>query len=129
MGAFESFLQKMAMSIGGGEEPKSKNVYTSQKDINKDNAWVRDFLLRKGAPMASQAVVARDIGDAKPKFVMQQGSVQPDRPKLQTTLPMGINIDHVFQNQNGQYGYQHPTEDYFVQVDPQAIYQKYGAKK
>ena len=132
MGAFESFLQTMAGVIGGGEDPKknpSKNVYTSQKEIDTDNKWVQDFLMRHGAPMASQTVVGRDIGNAKPKFVMQQGSIQPDKPKLQTSLPNGINIDQVFQTKEGLYGYQHPQEDYFVQVDPQAIYSKYGNKK
>lgn len=130
MSAFASFLKNIAQSIGGGgEDPPKKNVYTSQKEINKDNTWVQDFLMRKGAPMANMTVVARDIGDAKPKFVYSGGSVQPDKPLLQTVLPMGVSVNDVYQTNEGQYGYYHPQNGNWVQVDPQAIYSKYGGKK
>jgi len=130
MGSFELFLQKMMTNIGGGEEPKpSKEKFKNQKEINDWNAWTQNFLIRKGAPMAYQTVVGRDVGDAKPNFVYSQGSVQPDRPMLQTTLPKDVPISEVFQNQDGQYGYLHPQQGNWVQVDPQSIYSKYGSKK
>ncbi len=115
----------------GGEDPKAsppKKVYTSQADISRDNAWVQDFLLRHNSPMASQMVVGRNVGDAKPKFVYAMNSIQPDRPVLQTALPMGVSINDVFQTKDGQYGYYHPQQGTFIQVDPQAIYAKYGKK-
>lgn len=120
------------MSIGGGEDPKEKpkgGTFKSQKELNDWNAWTQNFLMRKNAPMAAQSVVGRDIGDAKPKFVYAANSVQPDRPNLQTALPMGVSVNDVFQTNDGLYGYMHPQEGTFIQVDPQAIYSKYGSKK
>ena len=119
---------RLRASLGGGEDPKTTKKYTSQAEINADNKWVQDFLLRHGAPMASQTVVGRDIGDVKPKFVTALNSIQPDRPTLQTMLPMGVSINDVFQTKEGIYGYYHPQQGTFIQVDPQAIYQKYGKK-
>lgn len=117
---------------GGGEEPKpkpKKGTYTSREQIERDNKWVRDFLLRKGAPMAETSVVARDIGDPMPKFVAPGGRpAMVDKPILQTALPMGIGINDVFQTSEGTYGYYHPQQGTFIQVDPQAIYMKYGKK-
>ena len=117
---------------GGGEEPKpksKKDVYTSRAQIERDNRWVKDFLLRKGAPMAETSVVARDIGDPMPKFVTPGGRpAMVDKPILQTALPMGIGINDVFQTSEGTYGYYHPQQGTFIQVDPQAIYMKYGKK-
>lgn len=133
MGSFESFLNMMTKNIGGGgEEPKSKNVYTSQDQINKDNDFVRKFLTRKGAPswLANNSVVARNIGDPVPQFVYSNGKpTNIDNPNLQTTLPNGIGINDVFQTKDGTYGYMHPQQGTFIQVDPQAIYGKYGGKK
>ncbi len=133
MGAFESFLSNLAGVIGGGEEdPKgspSKKVYTSQKQIDVDNKWVQDFLMRHGAPNASNMIVARDVGESMPKFVYANGSTQPDKPNLQTALPNGVSINDVFQTKEGQYGFYHPQKGTFIQVDPQAIYSKYGSKK
>lgn len=123
------FLSRM--SGGGGEEPKpKKNTYTSRAEIERDNQWVRNFLTRKGAPNAEVAVVARDIGDAKPKFNYLGGRPPiVDKPILQTMLPMGVSVNDVFQTSEGQYGYYHPQQGTFIQVDPQAIYARYGGKK
>ncbi len=73
------------------EKPKEKNVYTSLSQINKDNDWVRAFLERHGVQGAQNYVVGRDIGNEKPKFVYANGSVQPDKPILQTVLPKKVN--------------------------------------
>lgn len=127
MGAFESFLKRVMMSIGGGggEEPK-KNVYTSRMQIDKDNAFVKDFLMRHGAPQANMAVVARDIGDPIPQFVTPEGRPYVvDKPALQTTLPTGVSVDDVFRTNEGIYGFMHPQNGNFVQVDPNYIYSKY----
>jgi len=118
----------------GGEDPKekpSKPVYTSQALINKDNAFAKDFLARHGAPsyFVNNAVVARKIGDPVVQFVDQNGRPKiVDKPILQTVLPMGVSVNDVFQTKEGTYGYLHPQQGSFVQVDPQAIYQKYGKK-
>ena len=117
---------------GGGEDPKEKpkkNVYTSQKEIDADNRWVQEFLLRKGAPNAATTIVGRNVGDAKPKFIVPNGMPMANNPMLKTVLPLGISINDVFQTNDGQYGYYHPQEGTFIQVDPQAIYTRYGAKK
>lgn len=119
--------------IGGGEDPKdkpSKKTYTSQAQINRDNEWVRAFLARRGALGAQTAVVARNIGDPMPKFITPNGRpAVVDKPLLQTVLPMGVSVNDVFQTNEGLYGFYHPQNGTFVQVDPQAIYQKYGGKK
>ena len=128
MGAFESFLQKMMMNIGGGEEPKGKKVYTSQEQINKDNAYLREMLLRKGAPqfLAKNSVVARNVGDQIPQYEYANGKPSNvGKPVLQTTLPSGVSINDVFQDNSGRYGYFHPQQGTWVQVDQDAIYQKY----
>lgn len=130
-GAFESFLKNLSGIIGGGgEEPKpKKDVYTSKEQINRDNKFARDFLTRKGAPswLANNSVVARNVGDPMPQFVYQ--GTPPVTTTLQTSLPNGVSVEDVFQTNEGQYGYLHPQQGTFIQVDPQAIYQKYGAKK
>ena len=126
-----SRLQAM---LGGGEDPKenpTKKVYTSQSQITKDNNFAKDFLARHGAPgyFVNNAVVARKVGDPVVQFVDQTGRPSSMlKPVLQTTLPMGVSINDVFQTKDGQYGYLHPQQGSFVQVDPSAIYQKYGKK-
>lgn len=114
---------------GGGEEPPKKNVYTSRQQIERDNEWVRNFLARKNAPMAETSVVARDIGDPVPKFSYLSGGQPTSKPVLQTALPLGVSVNDVFQTSEGTYGYYHPQQGTFIQVDPQAIYSRYGAKK
>ncbi len=133
MGAFESFLQNMAQIVGGGDEPpKSKGkVYASQQQINKDNDFARDFLSRHGAPQyyINNTVVARKVGDPIPQFIGQDGQPIKDKGKnLQTTLPNGVSINDVIKTDSG-YGFMHPQQGNWVEVDPQAIYQKYGSKK
>ncbi len=118
----------------GGEDPKapSKKVYTSQEQINADNNALRSLLYRQGAPsfLASNSVVARKVGDPIPQYDYPNGKPSMvDRPILQTTLPLGVSVDDVFQSKGGAYGYMHPQQGTFVQVDPNAIYQKYGKKK
>jgi hypothetical protein len=121
---------KIKVKVKGGEDPPKKNVYTSQKDIDRDNAFVKDFLTRHGDPNASRMVVARDIGDAIPKFITPDGRPAiVNKPILQTVLPLGVSINDVFQTKEGQYGYYHPQQGTFIQVDPQAIYSRYGGKK
>lgn len=129
--SFQAYLKNLLGSFGGGgEDPPKKKVYTSQKDIDRDNLWLRDFLTRHGAPGANNMVVARDIGDPMPKFITPDGKpYQVDKPLLPTTLPFGVSINDVYQTNEGQYGYMHPQNGNFVQVDPQAVYSKYGAKK
>jgi hypothetical protein len=122
------------MLMGGGEDPKDvpkKSTYTSQSQINKDNDWLRSFLLRKGAPqfLASNSVVARKVGDQIPQFEYPQGRpTNMLKPSLLTALPMGVSVNDVFQTKEGTYGFMHPQQGTFVQVDPSAIYQKYGKK-
>lgn len=129
MGIFESFIQNMAQLVGGGEDPKPKSakpVYTSQEQINKGNAFARDFLERHGAPQyfINNSVVARKVGDPIPQFI-GQGGTNADRQPAQTKLPSGVSVNDVFQNQDKQYGYIHPQNGNWVQVDPQAIYSNY----
>jgi len=124
---------RLSASLGGGEDPKapSKKVYTSQEQINRDNNFAKDFLARHGAPQyfVNNAVVARKVGDPMVQFVDQTGRPSTMlKPVLQTMLPMGVSINDVFQTKDGTYGYLHPQQGSFVQVDPQAIYQKYGKK-
>ena len=117
---------------GGGEDPQKKNVYSSRKDIDKDNEFAKNFLARHGAPsyFVNNAVVARNLGDPKVQFEYQNGRPPiVDTPALQTVLPMGVSINDVFQTNQGTYGFMHPQNGTFVQVDPQSIYSKYGAKK
>jgi len=135
MGSFESFLNKVMKSIGGGgggEEPKKKGVYTSRQEIDKDNQFAKDFLTRHNAPsyFANNAVVARNIGDPKVQFEYANGKPSViNSPALQTSLPFGVSVNDVFQTNQGTYGYMHPQNGSFVQVDPQSIYSKYGGKK
>lgn len=125
--SFEAYLKNLLGSFGGGgDEPPKKGVYTSRKDIDRDNNFVKDFLARHGVPMANQMVVARNIGDQIPQFVTPDGRLyQVDRPQLQTTLPKDVSINDVFQTKEGTYGYMHPQNGNWVQVDPQAVYTKY----
>jgi hypothetical protein len=122
-------------NVGGGEDPKSlpsKKVYTSQAQINNDNNALRSLLYRQGAPsfLASNSVVARKVGDPIPQYEYTNGKPSiMDRPTLQTTLPLGVSVNDVFQTKEGRYGYMHPQQGTFIQVDPSAIYQKYGKKK
>ncbi len=121
-------------NVGGGEDPKepSKKVYTSQQQITNDNNALRSLLLRQGAPsyLVSNSVVARKIGDPIPQYAYPSGKpYMVDRPILQTSLPMGVSVNDVFQTKDGTYGYLHPQQGTFIQIDPNAIYQKYGKKK
>jgi hypothetical protein len=125
---------RLSAMLGGGEDPPKKtgSVYTSQQQINKDNNFAKDFLARHGAPsyFVNNAVVARKVGDPVVQFVDQTG--RPSnvlKPLLQTMLPNGVSINDVFQTKDGTYGYLHPQQGTFIQVDPQAIYSRYGLKK
>ena len=126
---------RLNASLGGGEDPKDtspKKTYTSQEQITKDSNWAKAFLARKGAPQyfITNAVTARKVGDPVPQFVYQNGMpANVQSPTLQTALPMGVSVNDVFQTKEGTYGYMHPQQGTFIQVDPQAIYSKYGLKK
>ncbi len=130
MGTFLNGMAKL-LGIGGGEDPKanpSKKVYTSQDQITKDNAALRNLLYRQGATpfLVNNSVVARKVGDPIPQYEYPNGRPpNVDRPVLQTTLPMGVSINDVFQTKGGVYGYMHPQEGTFVQVEPNAIFSKY----
>ncbi len=132
MGAIQSLVNSMIMKLGiGGEDPKdkpSKKVYTSQDQITKDNSTLRNLLFRQGAPsfLANNSVVARKVGDPIPQYEYPNGRPSNiDRPVLQTTLPMGVSINDIFQTKEGRYGYMHPQEGNFIQVEPNAIFSKY----
>lgn len=124
---------KITKSTKGGEDPPKKStVYTSHEQIAADNNFARNFLARHGAPqyLVNNSVVARNIGDPIPQFEYPNGKPSIlDKPILQTELPFGVTIKDVVQVQGGKYGYYHPQNGNFVQVDPQAIYLKYGGGK
>jgi len=125
-------LKGLPNIIGGGEDPQKKKTYTSQKEINKDNEFAKNFLARHNAPsyFVNNAVVARNIGDPKVQFEYPNGRpAVVNTPELQTSLPFGVSVNDVFQTNQGTYGYMHPQNGVFIQVDPQSIYSKYGGKK
>lgn len=113
----------------GGDEPPKKNVYTSQQQIDRDNAWARNLLARQNAPgfLVNNSVVARKVGDPIPQFVVQ-GTPPLTPNNRKTDLPKGVTVDDII-NDNGNYGYIDPVYGAFVAVDPQAIYSKYKSKK
>lgn len=114
---------------GGGEDPKQPiKTYTSQEQINKDNAFVKDFLQRHGASNwdVNNSVVARRVGDKMPTW--ETNRLVPMRTNVLYDLPSGVTINDVVQTNEG-YGFYHPQYGNWIPVDPQAIFQKYGQPK
>jgi hypothetical protein len=120
---------------GGGDDPnpysllrKAASVYTSQQQIDRDNAFLKSFLQRHNAPKwdVENSVVARKVGDKIPFF--QQSPLRAMQGSGLTDLPRGVTINDVVQTQDG-YGFFHPQEGNWIPVDAQAIFQKYGNKK
>lgn len=119
----------MLGKIFGGEDPKQPSgTYTSQQQIDKDNAFLKSFLQRKGASNwdVENSVVARKVGDKMPYF--QRSPLRAMQGNGLTDLPRGVTINDVVQTQDG-YGFFHPQEGNWIPVDAQAIFQKYGNKK
>lgn len=107
-------------------------TYTSYSQINKDNQFAKDFLRRQNAPsfLADNAVVARNIGDPVVQFIDSKTgkpSQNTMKSSLPNTLPRGVSIEDVYHSSDGQFGYQDPTYDRFVPVDP-SIYNLYGRR-
>lgn len=105
------------------------NVFTSQEQITKANEDLRAMLTRQNAPqyLASNSVVARNVGDAMPTWSYPNGMPPQDATPKAATLPYGVDINQVQNTQEG-YGYFHPQNGNFVKVDPSAVYGKYGQK-
>lgn len=105
------------------------NVFTSQEQISKANEDLRAMLTRQNAPqyLASNSVVARNVGDAKPTWSYPNGMPPQDSAPKASTLPFGVDINQIQNTQDG-YGYIHPQNGNFVKVDANTIYSKYGQK-
>lgn len=114
---------------GGGDEPKPKKspTYTSRAEIDKDNAFLREFMKRRNVDpyLVSNSYVARDIGDTKPSVILSGTPPAGGGIPLATELPFGVGLGDVIDTQDG-YGFYHPQNGTFVPVNMDAILMKYG---
>lgn len=126
-------IRRKKMQAGGAVTGNKRQTYASYDQIQKDNDFARDFSRRRGVPnyLAENSVVARNIGDPVVQFIDSKTgkpSQSNQKSNLPSILPSGVNINDVYQTSEGQYGYQDPTYDRFVPVDP-SVYNMYGNKK
>lgn len=124
-------LIKGISPIIGGEDDKKKKVYKTQAEINEANEVARRLGRKANLLSANELRVADKVGDPVIEMVDLEG-----RPvtgltktnKLATTLPPGMTINDI-KSEQGVYWYDDPATGDPIDVDPQAIFAKYGRKK